>query len=250
MHDEILQEDVISRSSEYDKNSELLLSLKNGNENALEEIVILNSPLVTMIAKKYIGRGCDFEDLVQLGNVGLIKAARNFDAGFNVKFSTYAVPLIMGEIKRFLRDDGIIKVSRSINEASLKIARVREDYVSKNQCEPEISYLAQKCELSNEEVIQALECSTPMLSLNEVITDEGSCTLADIIADTDFDKNEQRILLFELLKSLNDTERKIISLRYFSDMTQSKTAERCGMSQVQISRREREILLKLRAKVV
>ena len=249
MYDEILQEDV-NKSSDYDKNIVLLRKLKNGNEKALDEIVVLNSPLVMMIARKYTGRGCDIEDLLQLGNVGLIKAARNYNESYGVKFSTYAVPLIMGEIKRFLRDDGIIKVSRSLCEASQRVARAREEYVSKNQCEPEISYLAKRCALSNEDVIQALECSSPMLSLNVVITDDGSCTLGDIIADVETDKNEQRLLVSELLDTLNDTDRKIILLRYFNDLTQTKTAERCGMSQVQVSRREREILSRLRSKVV
>lgn len=249
MHDEILQEGI-SRSSDYDNNLLLLRELKRGNEKALDEIVVLNSPLVMMIAKKYIGRGSDIEDLLQLGNVGLIKAARNYDESYGVKFSTYAVPLIMGEIKRFLRDDGIIKISRSLTQASQRVARAREEYVSKNQCEPEISYLAKQCSLSREDVIQALECSGPMLSLNEVITDDGSCVLGDIIADTQTDKNEQRLLVSELLDTLNDTDRKIITLRYFKDLTQTKTAEYCGMSQVQVSRREREILSRLRSKVV
>lgn len=249
MHDEIFQEDINPAYKRDFATKKLLKRLHNGDEKALDIIVENNLSLVRSVANHFLNRGCEYEDLLQIGAIGLIKAAKNYDFTFDVKFSTYAVPLISGEIKRFLRDNGIIKISRSIKENSLHIARARENFENRYGREPTISELSRECNMTDEDVIQALESSRTVMSIYESNSDDNDTMLIDKIEDTDaFSKNELKLLITELLSYLDDTDRKIIVMRYFNEMTQTQIADTIGLTQVQVSRREKKILSVLREK--
>lgn len=249
MHDEVFQEDISPAHKREFETMALLKRLHSGDETALDIIVENNLPLVRSVANHFLNRGCEYEDLLQIGAIGLVKAARNYNFAFEVKFSTYAVPLISGEIKRFLRDDGIIKISRSIKENSLHVARARENFERRYGREPTVSELGCECNLKNEDIIQAMESSRTVMSIYESNSDDNDTMLIDKIEDKDtFSKNELKLLVTELLNYLDDTDRKIIVLRYFNEMTQTQIADMIGLSQVQVSRREKKILSVLREK--
>jgi len=227
----------------------LLRQAQAGDESAMELLVQHNTALVKSIVKKYLGRGVEFDDLFQIGCLGLVKAINNYAERFNVRFSTYAVPMIAGEIKRFLRDDGMIKVSRSLKELAAKAAAAQERLRRSLGRDPGILELARAVEASPEDVAAALEAARPHLSLYERVYDDGSDT-------TFLDRMQQqgdedvlmvdRIVLKELLGQLEGRERQLILLRYFQDKTQSEIAKLMGVSQVQISRLESRIIRKLR----
>ncbi len=249
MYDETFQSDLIDN-----KSKELLRLIKHGDSDALEKMVLLHTPLVKSIVKRYIGRGCEYDDLAQLGTIGLIKAARNYSFDYDVKFSTYAVPLINGEIKRFLRDDGIIKISRSIKENARAVNNARNVLSNKFNRDPTVSEIAEYCKFSAEDVITAIEASAPVISVYEKIgdDDESPLTVMDKLCerkDNSADELNTRILLTELLTELSANERKIIILRYFKNMTQSDVAKRMNISQVQVSRLERKILSRMRESI-
>ncbi len=255
MHDEIFQETVSSDTYSDVKTKARLRLIKDGDGAALEEIVTENMPLVRSVVKRFVNRGCEYDDLLQLGTMGLIKAARNYDFQYDVRFSTYAVPMITGEIKRFLRDDGIIKVSRQVKENARIISRTRERLADGLGREPTVNELVMSCELSREEIIEALGASRSVSSIYEVVSKEGDSelTLLDRLEDESesFDSNvETQIMLNELLATLTPDERKLIVMRYYRDMTQTDVAKRMNISQVQVSRLEKKILLKLREKAV
>lgn len=252
MHDEVFQEDISSATyNEHEfATKKLLKRLHNGDDAALDIIVENNLPLVHYVAKHFLNRGCEYEDLLQIGAIGLVKAARNYNFTFDVRFSTYAVPLISGEIKRFLRDDGIIKISRSIKENSLHVARARENFERHHGREPTISELGCECNMKNEDVIQAMESSRTVMSIYESNSDDNDTMIIDKIEDNDtFSKNELKLFITELLNYLDDTDRKIVIMRYFKEMTQAQIADLIGLTQVQVSRREKKILSVLREKV-
>ncbi|MGN1329338.1 MAG: sigma-70 family RNA polymerase sigma factor [Eubacterium sp.] len=208
-----------------------------------EEMIKSNIGLVHSIANRFRGRGADYEDLFQSGCVGLIKAVDNFDESKGFAFSTYAVPVIMGEIRRIFRDGGAIKVSRSLKEKAIKAQALRERFINKELREPTVSELASLLDCSEEETAEILNVITPMISLNSC-GDDGEDTL-----DIPIDESEQlfdRISVHQLVSHLNKTEQQIIDMRYYKGYTQSKTAKALGVSQVQISRKEKAILLKLR----
>ncbi len=245
MHDEVFQEDINTHNRDVNT-KRLLLRLHNGDQNALDTLVEENMPLARSIVKHYLNRGCEYDDLLQLAVMGMIKAARRYDFSYDVKFSTYAVPMITGEIKRFLRDDGIIKISRSIKENSVKVARERAAFEVKNSREPTVSELCAACGLSREDVVQATEAGYGVASIYESVNEEGLELCDRLMDDTNIDRSETKLFVNELMGVLDETEKKIIVLRYFRDMTQTQVARAVGMSQVQVSRREKKILERLR----
>ena len=233
----------------YSENNDLIVKVKDGDEKALEELVNLNMGLVKSIAARFRERGVEYEDLVQIGTVGMIKAARSFDFSFNTAFSTYAVPLIIGELRRFLRDDGIIKVSRNIKKQGINIIKKREAFVREHGRDPRITELAEICEMKQEDVVYALESVSPIHSLNDqVSSDDDGLTLENVIADKDntIESLTDKIALSEAVKKLPELQRQILLLRYGKEMSQQQTGDILGLTQVKISREEKKILEKLR----
>lgn len=211
-----------------------------------DEMISENIGLVHSIAKRFTGRGADYEDLFQSGCVGLIKAVDNFDESKGFAFSTYAVPVIMGEIKRIFRDGGAIKVSRSLKEKSIKAQYLRDKFVEKELREPTVSELSKMLGCDLNETAEILNVITPMISLNG-FGENGDLNF-DIPSD-DTDAFFERLSLMQALDSLSQQERKLIEYRYFNGKTQCETAELLGVSQVQISRKEKAVLKKLRERL-
>ncbi|RBP46627.1 RNA polymerase sporulation sigma factor SigF [Garciella nitratireducens] len=229
---------------------ELIKKAQNGDKMAVEKLVEFNLGLVRSIVKKFQNRGYDREDLFQLGSIGLIKAIQNFDISYEVRFSTYAVPMIMGEIKRFLRDDGMIKVSRSLKETYQKVYCVKEKLSKKLQREPTLDEISKELEIDKEEITMALEAGyNPEYLYDTIHQDDGSpILLIDKISDEKSeDLNvEDRITLKEMISKLEPRERQIVVMRYFQDKTQTQIANKLGISQVQVSRIEKKILTRMR----
>lgn len=220
-----------------------------GDKMARESLVTENVGLVWSIVRRFSGRGCEMEDLFQIGCIGLIKAIDHFDTGFDVKFSTYAVPMITGEIKRFLRDDGIIKVSRSIKETAARVGAVREKMTGRLGREPTVGEIAAELGISREEVAASMEASAEVESIyRPAAGEDGGLYLLDKLAQEGGD--EERVLdamvLKELLLELSERERDVIVRRYFFNQTQTQVARALGISQVQVSRMEKKILNKMR----
>ena len=234
----------------YEDNSYLIPLAKSGDEEAMRILIELNMPLVSSISKKFINRGYDYEDIFQIGSMGLVKAIKNFDDNYNVKFSTYAVPMIIGEIKRFLRDDGIIKVSRNIKTLARKLRFDKEILIKELDREPTIDELSKYSCVDKEDVLVALESSAGMQYLYDVIHhDDGApIMLIDKLSENGVeDKNiTERIALKEALRGLDTKSRQIIMLRYFKDKTQVQVAKMLGISQVQVSRIEKKVLAKMK----
>ena len=234
----------------YEDNSQLLPLAKAGDAEAMNMLIEANLPLVTSISKKFINRGYDYEDIYQIGCMGLVKAIKNFDDKYNVKFSTYAVPMIIGEIKRFLRDDGIIKVSRNVKSLAKKLHFDKEALTKKLNRDPSIEELAEFSGIDKEEILFALESSASMQYLYEVIhQDDGApVLLIDKLSENAAeDKNlTEKIALKEALNNLDTKSRQIIVLRYFKDKTQIQVAKMLGISQVQVSRIEKKVLCEMR----
>ena len=224
----------------------LINQAHEGDKASRDRILLENTGLIWSIVKRFLNRGYDGEELFQIGCIGMLKAIDRFDTGFNVAFSTYAVPMITGEIRRFLRDDGIIKISRKIKENQLKIISETEKYRREKQCEPSLEILAENCELTLEEVVTALEASREVESIyKETVGSEGTNkTILDKIEDTKNSENMilNRVVIRELLEGLNKSERQIIILRYFQNKTQTEISKIIGISQVQVSRTEKKIL--------
>lgn len=231
---------------------ELIKRSRAGDKLAREQVINENMPLVYSIVRRFRGRGYDVEDLSQIGAIGLIKAVDNFNIQFDVKFSTYAVPMISGEIKRFLRDDGMVKVSRTLKENGMRIRRVAEALSGELGREATLEELSAATELRKEEIVMALEAGNEVESLHKtVFQKEGSeILLMDRIPS---EKNESeavvnQLLLQQLLEELDEKERRLIELRYFEEKTQVQTADALGMSQVQVSRLEKKVLGSMRKK--
>jgi RNA polymerase sporulation-specific sigma factor len=208
-----------------------------------EDKIKNNIGLVHSIANRFRGRGVEYEDLFQNGCIGLIKAVDNFDESKGFAFSTYAVPVIMGEIKRIFRDNGAIKVSRALKEKAIKAQALRDKFVKRELREPTVSELADLLNCTVEETAEILNVISPMLSLNSY-GDDGEDTI-----DIPVDESEQlfdRLSINQLVSHLNQNERQLIDLRYYKGYTQANTAKILGISQVQVSRREKAILIKLR----
>ena len=233
-----------------DRTLALIRQVHEGDKAARDELVKENMGLVYTVAQRFLGRGCDRDDLVQIGSIGLIKAIDRFDCSFDVRFSTYAVPLIAGEIRRFLRDDGMIRVSRALKESASKAYSAREQLEKKNGREPTMEELAKEVGSSAEELVMAMEAVSDVESLSQTIysRDGSPVLLGDRLPDEQ-DQTEallNRILLRQLLGLLDSEEQHIIHLRYFEDCTQMQVAAALGMTQVQVSRAEKRILRKLR----
>ena len=251
-------------SEERYKKEQLIMKAAAGDDIALEKAVSENMGLVRSIIKRFIGRGCDADDLMQIGSIGLIKAIRNFNPEYDVCFSTYAVPMISGEIKRFLRDDGPVKVSRSLKELYLKIKTVSEELRQKNGREATPSEIARVINVDTEDVVMALEAALPVESIyggadgeegnsvsiidkianNENVSEEQSLLLKD--GTGEYEQIINSITLFETMRRLSEEEQKIIRLRYYKEFTQTDAAKILGISQVQVSRLEKKILCKMK----
>ncbi len=233
-----------------DHTCELIRQAKDGDKEARNQLARENSGLVWSIVRRFQGRGYDPEDLFQTGNIGLIKCIDNFDFDRKVKFSTYAVPMIMGEIRRFLRDDGMIKVSRSLKEISYKIYKEKGNYQREHQREPTTKEIAALLQLDEEDVIMALESGQEVGSLQQVIYQgEGDdICLQDRLESRNDEilKAEKKVYLKQLLSALSDEEYALIELRFFQNKTQVAAAEKLDVSQVQVSRMEKKILKKLK----
>ena len=237
----------------YEDNLQLIPLAKEGNTEALNKLIEANLPLVTSISKKFTNRGYEYEDIYQIGCMGLVKAIKNFDEKYNVKFSTYAVPMIIGEIKRFLRDDGMIKVSRNVKSLAKKLHFDKEALTKELNREPTVEELAQFSGMDKEEILFALESSASMQYLYEVIhQDDGSpVLLIDKLSENAIeDKNiTEKLALKEALRNLDTKSRQIIVLRYFKDKTQIQVAKMLGISQVQVSRIEKKVLQEMRTQL-
>ena len=233
-----------------ERTCELIRQAKEGNKKAQEILVEENTGLIWSVVKRFQGRGYDKEDLFQIGSIGLLKCIDNFDLERKVEFSTYAVPLIMGEIKRFLRDDGLVKVSRSLKEASYKIKREKEHYEKLYNREPTLKEIAATLDMDESDILMAMESGQDVCSLHQVIyQNEGDEIHLEDKLEQQSDLIEQtvdNIYIQELLQKLNEQERKLIELRYFQNQTQAVIAGIMGISQVQVSRMEKKILEKLR----
>lgn len=232
---------------DYEKTLELIKYAQCGDEEAMSLLISENSPLVKSVLKHYRNKGVEYDDLFQLGAIGLIKAVRNFSDSFGVKFSTYAVPMIAGEIKRYLRDDGFIKVSRSTKTLAIKISYYVDDYKAKHDSSPTVEQIAEYFAIDKEEVVFAMDATKIPLSIFETSDDDSTLPLIDKLASAESaDNNIDKILLRKIVNELDERERTIILLRYFRDKTQSEVARVMNVSQVQISRIENKILSKLR----
>lgn len=237
----------------YEDNSELIRRVKAGDREAMNRLIELNTPLVSSLSKKFINRGYDYEDIMQIGSIGLVKAINNFDDSYNVKFSTYAVPMIVGEIKRFLRDDGMIKVSRNTKTLAKKLHYFREELTKKLNRDPTIDELAEYSGFNKEDIVFALESASSMQYLYDTIhQDDGApVLLIDKLSETGEEDTSMidKIALKEALRALDIKARQIIVLRYFKDKTQVQVAKLLGISQVQVSRIEKKVLLEMRKRL-
>ncbi|MFC7783474.1 MULTISPECIES: RNA polymerase sporulation sigma factor SigF [unclassified Rossellomorea] len=223
---------------------ELIKQSQDGDQSARDLIVQKNMRLVWSVVQRFLNRGYEPDDLFQIGSIGLLKSVDKFDLSYDVKFSTYAVPMIIGEIQRFIRDDGTVKVSRSLKEMGNKIRKAKDELSKKFGRVPTVSELAEHLEYSVEEVIMAQEASRAPSSIHETVyeNDGDPITLLDQIADNSDNKWFDKIALKEAIRELDDRERLIVYLRYYKDQTQSEVADRLGISQVQVSRLEKKIL--------
>lgn len=237
-----------------DKTLELLKLAKEGDQDAKEQIVTDNLGLVWAVARRFIGRGYELEDLYQIGCIGLMKCVDKFDLSFDVKFSTYAVPMISGEIKRFLRDDGMIKISRSLKETAYKVNRVRNEIINKTGEEPGLTEISEILNVDVCEIVASLEANVEVESIQKTIyqNDGNAVLLVDKLADSRDEQEEvlNQMTIEKLLSGLEETENKIIRLRYYENKTQTEIANEIGISQVQVSRMEKKILLKMRKELV
>ncbi len=232
----------------HEETMRLLSLAADGDDNATERLIAENTPLLKSIVKRYMGKHIEYDDLFQIAGIGLLKAIKNFKQDFNVRFSTYAVPMILGEIKRQMRDDGYIKVSRSLKSLSSKITRYMDEVIKQGKDDPTVEQIARHFDISPSDVVFALDATRLPVSLYETTSDkDGKQTeLVDRLPTDEDRKMVQSLILKDMLSRLSERERKIIIYRFFRDMTQGEIAEKMGVSQVQISRLETKILDKLK----
>lgn len=229
----------------------LLVKAQKGDQEARDKLVNCNLKLVFNLVQRFLNRGYEPEDLFQIGTIGLIKAIDKFDLNYDVKFSTYAVPLIIGEIRRFLRDDNPVKISRSVKETANKISRAREKLAATFGRDATISEIAQEVGLDREEIVNAMEASQMPTSIYDTLyQDDGDpIYVLDAITGSDGDEGPwfEHMALKEVLQKLPEREKKVLLLRFFEDKTQTQVAEILGISQVQVSRVERQALKTIRS---
>ena len=234
-----------------DETIKLVHLAQNGDENAKTMLVNQNSPLIKSVIKIYRNKGVEYDDLFQLGSLGFMKAINNFNEGFGVKFSTYAVPMIAGEVKRFLRDDGSIKVSRALKTLNLQIEKYIQNYRQTHKNDPTISELAKEFAVDEEEIVYAMDSRKALLSLDDKQDESNpnSRSIMESIEDVDRTENFiDNLVLKNLINELPDKDKKLLALRYFEDKTQSEIAGILNVSQVQVSRLENKIISKLKNK--
>ncbi len=231
----------------------LIQKSHDGDEEARAQLVEENVGLIWCVVRRFLGRGVESEDLFQIGSIGLLKAIDKFDFSFDVKFSTYAVPMISGEIQRFLRDDGIIKVSRSLKELAYKAFLARERLQENLHREPTLEELSSDMGVEKEELAMAMEASSEVESLYKPVyqKDGNEVPLLEKLEEKDCQEEKvlNRMLLSKLLEELGKEERQLIYLRYFSNKTQTEIGQELGISQVQVSRMEKKILRRMREMV-
>lgn len=236
----------------YNKNIKNIKFAQNGNHEAMEQLVKTNSGLIWNIIKRFSGRGYELDDLYQIGAIGLIKAIKRFDTNLDLQLSTYAVPYILGEIKRFIRDDGIIKVSRQTKELNIKIRMLQQEYISKYGKEITVSQLSELLNISKEEIAAAIESAVIVDSIDSSNnSSDDNRALIDKIINT---KDEYNMLINRLdiktaINGLNEREKEIILLRYYKEKTQSQVGKILGITQVQVSRIEKKVLEKMKRKM-
>lgn len=228
---------------------ELLKKVKSGDKAARDKLINGNLRLVLSVIQRFTGRGENLDDLFQVGCIGLIKSIDNFDITQNVRFSTYAVPMIIGEIRRYLRDNNSIRVSRSIKDTAYKAMQVKERLASKNQNEPTVQEIAKELEIPVEDVVIALESIVSPISLYDPVYSDGGDTIyvLDQVGDNNDDRNWlDEIALKEAIKNLSEREKNILSLRFMQGKTQMEVSEEIGISQAQVSRLEKSALQRIR----
>jgi RNA polymerase sporulation-specific sigma factor len=227
---------------------DLIKKSQNGDQEARDLLVEKNMRLVWSVVQRFLNRGYEPDDLFQIGCIGLLKSVDKFDLSFDVKFSTYAVPMIIGEIQRFIRDDGTVKVSRSLKELGNKIRRAKDELSKTNGKVPTVTEIAEHLDISPEDVVMAQEAIRAPSSIHETVyeNDGDPITLLDQIADSSETEWFDKIALKEAIKELDEREKLIVYLRYYKDQTQSEVAERLGISQVQVSRLEKKILKQMK----
>lgn len=232
---------------ESEETLNLIKRAQNGDRSAGETLLNKNSPLIKSVIRRYKNKGVDYDDLYQLGCMGFIKAIKNFSTEYEVRFSTYAVPMIAGEVKRFLRDDGPIKVSRGTKTAAIKISRFIEQYKREHDDSPTIEVIADEFGIEPQEAVFIMDSNKYPVSIYERNDDESSRTLLDKLqTDENEDDKLDKMMLKKIIKELAPRDKKIILLRYFADKTQTEVARVLNVSQVQISRLESKILCRIR----
>lgn len=229
-----------------DDRFELILRAQQGDNDACEQLLKENAGLIWSIVRRFTGHGVETDDLYQLGSLGFLKAVRSFDTNYGTQFSTYAVPKISGEIRRFLRDDGMIKVSRSVRDLAVQVSRLRTAIITKTGTEPNIGELAQQLEVTPEEIAMCENATAPTDSLQREVGEDGS-TMERILGDDGIeDSIVDSVVVRECIQKLPEKERKVILLRYYRSLTQQRCAELLGISQVQVSRLERRAIARMR----
>ncbi len=237
---------------EYEQTLDLVKLAQNGDEEAKERLITENSPLIKSVIKRFKNKGLEYDDLYQLGCIGFLKAINNFDSSFNVRFSTYVVPMIIGEIKRFLRDDGSIKVSRAIKSQNYLINKFVESYFKQNQKKPTTAEIAKHFNMDECEVVFTMDSSKMPISIYTPLGDDANKTqllIDKYVEDNQTEEFLDSVSLKNSLQELENRDKQIVLLRFFKDMTQSEIAKELGISQVQVSRLENKILEKLRQKL-
>lgn len=239
----------------YENDMKIIERAQNGSKEDMTKLIEDNSRLVWSIVRRFNGRGYDIEDLYQIGSIGLIKAIQRFDTSFEVRLSTYAVPYILGEIKRFIRDDGPIKISRSIKELNIKIIELQKEYLNKYGKEITLEQLAKELKTSKEDIAMALDSARPANSIEDSQyrdnkTDK-TISLIDQLSSGKDEENEitNRITIKKLISELKDNEKEVILLRYYKGKTQMQVAKILGITQVQVSRIERKVLDNMKRKL-
>ena len=232
----------------YENTTEKILNAQNGDKDEMARLIEENNGLIWSIVKRFSGRGYEIEDLYQIGTMGFIKAIKRFDTSFEVRLSTYAVPYILGEIKRFIRDDGPIKVSRSIKELSIKILELKKEHLNKTGEEISLKQISEILRVPKEEIAMAIESANPVDSIEDAsYTDNKSDKTISILDRISTGEDEQtlisnRLTVKKLIEDLQEKEREVILLRFYKNKTQTQVSKILGISQVQVSRTERKIL--------
>ena len=239
----------------YENDMKIIEKAQNGSREDMTKLLEDNNGLIWSIVRRFSGRGYEIEDLYQIGSIGFIKAIQRFDTSFEVRLSTYAVPYILGEIKRFIRDDGPIKVSRSIKELNVKILELQKEYFNKHGKDITLDEISRELKISKEEITMALDSTRPVDSIESAkYTDNKTDKTVSILEQISTGKDEQteitnRLAIKNLINELNDREKEIIMLRYYKQKTQMQVSKILGITQVQVSRIERKVLDNMRRKL-